>query len=99
MSTATELRKNLFQQLELVVDGQPVTFTFKGKKMRIELDPSEPRPSKLSRLIPRKGLNCSDDELINWSKDLMKELEAKWAKEAEMWYSDLSPDPIAGDSK
>jgi hypothetical protein len=92
-TTATDLRKNLFQQLELVVDGQPVTFTFKGMKMRIELDPSEPRPSKLSRLIPRKTQLCSDEELLHWSDDLMKELEAKWAKEGEMWYSDLPKEP------
>jgi len=90
MSTATELRKHLFQQLEIAANGEVVSFTFKGKKMQIQLDPSETKPSKLSRVIPEVGGQlCSDDELINWSKDLMVELEAKWAKEAEMWYGDL----------
>ena len=89
MSTATELRKHLFQQLEIAANGEVVSFTFKGKKMQIQLDPSEVKPSKLSRVVPHPETQlCSDEELVNWNKDLMIELEAKWAKEAEMWYGD-----------
>jgi len=88
-TTATELRKNLFQQLDIAATGQPVLFTFKGKRMRIELDPGELRPSKLARAIPRDGLLCEPDEIIHTNKELMQELEAKWAAEAEKWYGDL----------
>jgi hypothetical protein len=81
VSTATELRKNLFQELEKAADGETVWFTFKGLRMRIDLDPAQAKTSKLARLVAHpEALADPDVDLIHWNDGFAAEWESKWGQ-------------------
>lgn len=70
MTTASELRANLYRILDQVLEtGVPVEIRRKGGVVRIV--PASP-PSKLARLVKRKGIIVGDpDDIIHmdWSED------------------------------
>lgn len=73
--TATELRKNLYQLLEGVLQtGEPQEVNLKGRKLWIV--PAETRRRNLDELPRREGLRCSPDELVEttwegaWTPDV-----------------------------
>jgi hypothetical protein len=66
--TASELRADVYRVLDSVLDsGVPVEIERKGRVLRIVAD--EP-PSRLSRLVKRKVLNCAPGAIVHldWSK-------------------------------
>ena len=78
--TATELRRNLFQALDEAAKGKAVEIKYKGKDFQLVVRSGL---SKLARAIKRDTLLVDPDSIISSDKELMAELEAKWAKEYE----------------
>jgi hypothetical protein len=66
--TASELRSDVYRVLDSVLEtGVPVEIERKGRILRIV---AEKAPSRLSRLVRRKVLNCAPDAIVHmdWSK-------------------------------
>lgn len=66
--TASELRSDVYRVLDSVLEtGIPVEIERKGRVLRIV---AEKPPSRLSRLVKRKVLNCAPDAIVHmdWSK-------------------------------
>jgi prevent-host-death family protein len=79
--TATELRKDLFQSLDRAMSGEPVIVTYKGVVFQLATKDTR---SKMSRLVRRHSLLVDPDSIIGSDKELMAELEAKWAEEDKL---------------
>lgn len=79
---ATEFRKNLYQNLDQVAKGEPLTIEYKGITLQLQAVNGS---SKLSRAVWRDTIIGDPDDLINSDQELLAELEAKWAAEAEKW--------------
>ncbi len=75
---ATELRKELFQTLEKVSKGEPVTIEYKGVALRLEAVGGK---RKLAGAPRRNAIVGDPDLLIGPDPKLLKELDAKWAVE------------------
>ena len=73
--TATELRKKLFPALDLVADGSPVEFSYKGKMMKIV---TEMGTSKLARLRPQSYTLVSEREMDLAAEELNNQMQADW---------------------
>ena len=73
--TSTEFRKNLFQIVERVLQGELVEVAHKGRL--IHLVP-ENKPSKLSRLVKRDTINGTLEDLDRAQQQLDEELRASW---------------------
>lgn len=77
MMTLTELRSNLYKEIDhLIETGIPLEIERKGHRIKIILD--EPRPSKLSKLISRSNIINGDPEDI---------IHNDWLEE---WHDNLS---------
>ncbi|MGI8744302.1 MAG: type II toxin-antitoxin system prevent-host-death family antitoxin [Bryobacteraceae bacterium] len=76
--TATELRKDLFHNLDLVVRGEPVVITYKGVHIRLVAAEGE---SKLARAVERHALRVDPDSIIASDADFMRMVNSKWAEE------------------
>lgn len=66
--TASELRSDVYRMLDSVLEtGIPVEIERKGRVLRIV---AEKPPSRLSRLVKRRVLNCTPDAIVHvdWSK-------------------------------
>jgi hypothetical protein len=66
--TASKLRENIYRILDEALEtGNPVEVVRKGKVLKIV---PEKRPSKLDRVIKRKGFVGDSDDIIgmDWSK-------------------------------
>ncbi|WP_031500365.1 hypothetical protein [Bryobacter aggregatus] len=72
---ATELRKNLFQNLDKAVKGEPLLIEYKGVTLRLEAITGG---SKLAGAIQRNAIIGDPDALIHSDKNLMDALESKW---------------------
>jgi len=76
---ATQFRKSLFQTLERALEGEPVSITYKGARLRVV--PTK-KISKLARAV-----RLDDVMLVPWEsiigpdQDLMRELDEKFSKE------------------
>jgi len=69
--TVTDFRKNLFQIMDRVLNGELVEVLHKGNTIRITL----PAPqSKLSRIVKRDTLLCAPGELEKARRRLQKEM-------------------------
>ncbi len=75
--TATDLRKNLFHNLDLVIRGEPVMITYKGVQLRLVAEGG----SKLARAVPRNALRVDPDSIVSSDADFMSTLNSKWAGE------------------
>jgi antitoxin (DNA-binding transcriptional repressor) of toxin-antitoxin stability system len=75
--TATDLRKNLFHNLDLVIRGEPVMITYKGVQLRLVAEGG----SKLARAVRRNALRVDPDSIVSSDADLMSTLNSKWAGE------------------
>ncbi|MCD8543894.1 hypothetical protein [Sulfurospirillum cavolei] len=63
--TPSKLRENLYNLLDAVIEkGEPLEISRKGKILRIA---PEQRPSRLDKIVAKKIITASDDELINTS--------------------------------
>ena len=72
---ATELRKDLFQTLEQVVNGEKVEVTYKGHRILLM---GEPAGTKLSRAVRREGLLVNPESIVDSDPELLAELESRW---------------------
>jgi prevent-host-death family protein len=73
--TSTEFRKNLFQIVERVLQGELVEVAHKGRLIRLV---PENKPSKLSRLLQRDTINGTLEDLERAQQQLDEELRASW---------------------
>lgn len=77
--TSAEFRKNLFQIIERVVQGELVQVAHKGRLIRLVL---EDRPTKLSRLVQRDTicgtLEDLDQEQQKLDEEMRASLDSKW---------------------
>ena len=76
--TATEFRKDLFNLLEKVSNGQPLEIVYKGSKLKLA---AVENTSKLSRLKPHDIFLCDPDSIIQTDPELMAEMEAAWEED------------------
>lgn len=75
---ATELRKDLFNSLDMVIRGEPVLVTYKGVQLRLVAAESQ---SKLARAVRRHALLVDPDSIVASDTELKQALDAKWAEE------------------
>ena len=71
--TSTEFRKNLFQIVERVLQGEVVVVAHKGRLIRLV---PENKPSKISRLLQRDTINGSLEDLEVAQRQLDEEMRA-----------------------
>ena len=83
--TSTEFRKNLFQIVERVLQGELVEVAHKGRLIRLV---PENKPLKLSRLVQRDTINGTAEDLARAQGQLDEELRASWEGK---WDSQQSP--------
>ena len=76
--TATSLRKDLFHNLDLVVQGEPLVITYKGVHLRLA---AAENGSKLARAVRRNALLVDSGSIVSSDADLMETLNSKWAEE------------------
>jgi antitoxin (DNA-binding transcriptional repressor) of toxin-antitoxin stability system len=77
--TITDFRKNLFQIMDRVANGELVEVLHKGNTIRLTL-PAPPR-SKMSRIVKRDTLLVSPDELETARRELQDEMNAEMEKD------------------
>jgi len=76
---ATQFRKSLFQTLERALEGEPVSITYKGARLRVV--PAK-KISKLARAVRRDDVMLVPwESIIGSDPDLMRELDEKYSKE------------------
>lgn len=78
--TSTEFRKNLFQLVERVLQGEMVEIVHKGRIVRLV---PEEKPGKMSRLVQRDTIHGTPEDLARAQQELDDEMrtacEDKWA--------------------
>jgi antitoxin (DNA-binding transcriptional repressor) of toxin-antitoxin stability system len=77
--TITDFRKNLFQIMDRVANGELVEVLHKGNTIRLTLH-AQPR-SKMSRIVKRDTLLVSPDELETARRELQDEMNAEMEKD------------------
>jgi prevent-host-death family protein len=83
--TSTEFRKNLFQIVERVLQGELVEVAHKGRLIRLV---PENKTGKLSRLLQRDTINGTLEDLERAQQQLDEELRASWESK---WDHNRSP--------
>jgi prevent-host-death family protein len=77
--TSTEFRKNMFQLVERVLQGELVEIVHKGRLVRLV---PEQKPGKMSRLVQRDTINGTPEDLALAQQQLDDEMrtacEDKW---------------------
>jgi prevent-host-death family protein len=73
--TSTEFRKNLFQIVERVLQGELVEVAHKGRLIRLV---PENKPTKVSRLIQRDTISGTLEDLDLAQRQLDEELQASF---------------------
>lgn len=73
--TSTEFRKNLFQIVDRVLQGEFVEVAHKGRLIR--LVPGD-RPSKMSRLVQRNTIQGTYEDLERAQQELDREMRTSW---------------------
>ena len=80
-ATSTEFRKNLFQLLERVIQGELVEILHKGRLIRLV---PEEKASKLARLTAHDTIDGTLEDLERGQQELDQEMrtswETKWAR-------------------
>ena len=71
--TSTEFRKNLFQIVERVLQGELVIVAHKGRLIRLV---PENQPSKICRLLQRDTINGTLEDLEAAQRQLDEEMRA-----------------------
>ncbi len=78
--STTEFRKNLFQIVDRVLQGELVEVAHKGRLIRLV---PEDKPGKMSRLVQRDTINGTPEDLERGQQQLDDEMrnagENKWA--------------------
>jgi antitoxin (DNA-binding transcriptional repressor) of toxin-antitoxin stability system len=78
--STTEFRKNLFQIVDRVLQGELVEVAHKGRLIRLV---PEDQPSKMSRLVLRDTISGTPEDFERAQQQLDDEVrnswEAKWA--------------------
>jgi prevent-host-death family protein len=78
--SSTEFRKNLFQLVERVLQGEMVEIVHKGRLVRLV---PEEKPGKMSRLVKRDTIHGTPEDLARAQQELDDEMltagEDKWA--------------------
>ena len=83
--TSTEFRKNLFQIVERVLQGELAEVAHKGRLIRLV---PEDKPGTLSRLVQRDTINGTLGDLERAQQELDAELRASWESK---WDNQASP--------
>ena len=73
--TTTQFRKDLFQLVERVLQGESVEIVHKGRLVRLV---PEDEPSKMSRLVPRDTINGTLEDLTLAQQELDDEMRTAW---------------------
>ncbi|MCX6631642.1 MAG: type II toxin-antitoxin system prevent-host-death family antitoxin [Candidatus Solibacter sp.] len=77
--TTTEFRRNLFQLVERVLQGEVVEIMHKGRLVRLV---PEVQPAKMSRLVQRDTINGTPEDLELAQQELDDEMRTagknKW---------------------
>ena len=76
-ASATQLRRDLFQTLDQVLEGDPVEINYKGTTVRIAAVSSA---TKLSRAVRRNILLVDPQLIIESDQSLMQEMEEDWKR-------------------
>jgi prevent-host-death family protein len=80
--TSTEFRKNLFQLVERVLQGELVEIVHKGRFVRLV---PEEKAGKMSRLVQRDTINGTPEDLALVQQELDDEMRTasddKWVAE------------------
>ena len=75
--TTTEFRKNMFQLVERVLQGELVEIVHKGRLVRLV---PEVQPTKMSRLVQRDTINGTPEDLALAQQELDDEMRTAWTK-------------------
>ena len=75
--TSTEFRKNMFQLVERVLQGELVEIMHKGRLVRLV---PEEGPTKMSRLVQRDTINGTPEDLELAQQELDDEMRTAWTK-------------------
>jgi prevent-host-death family protein len=75
--TSTEFRKNMFQLVERVLQGELVEIVHKGRLMRLV---SQVQPTKMSRLVQRDTINGTPEDLELAQQELDDEMRTAWTR-------------------
>ena len=75
--TSTEFRKNMFQLVERVLQGELVEIVHKGRLVRLV---PEVQPSKMSRLVQRDTINGTPEDLELAQQELDDEMRTAWTR-------------------
>ena len=73
--TTTEFRRNLFQLVERVLQGELVEIMHKGRLVRLV---PEVQPTKMSRLVQRDTINGTPEGLELAQQELDDEMRTAW---------------------
>ena len=75
--SSTEFRKNMFQLVERVLQGELVEIVHKGRLVRLV---PEVQPTKMSRLVQRDTINGTPEDLELAQQELDDEMRTAWTK-------------------
>jgi len=78
----TQFRRDIFDLANRALEGETITFTYKGKRLRIvpetvEIDPA----TRFSRLTPLNGLEFPNLEDVDILPEMQKEWEKDWEEQ------------------
>lgn len=73
--STTEFRKNLFQIVDRVLQGELVEVAHKGRLIRLV---PEDKPGKMSRLVQRDTINGTPEDFERGQQELDDELRKSW---------------------
>jgi antitoxin (DNA-binding transcriptional repressor) of toxin-antitoxin stability system len=79
---ATAFRKSLFQTLDRALEGEPVSVTYKGARLRVV--PAKKRVSKLSRAVEHDTMLVPWESIIGPDPEIMRLWEEKWDKKGTL---------------
>ena len=75
--TSTEFRKNMFQLVERVLQGELVEIVYKGRLVRLV---PQVQPTKMSRLVQRDTINGTPEDLELAQQELDDEMRTAWTR-------------------
>jgi prevent-host-death family protein len=76
----SQFRRDLFQLVERAIEGEPLTFTHRGHRIRVV--PENPARSGLEALTPLQIVNPAAPDLDDpaWKQEMIREWESDWAE-------------------
>lgn len=78
--TITQFRRDLFQLVERAMEGEPLTVTHRGRRIRVV--PEQSSRSGLEALTSLQLVNPQGPDLddAGWKQEMMREWESDWSE-------------------